>query len=70
MDYSAMLRFDVELYKGADDLMHVYIASDCSSGCDYACPNGIEDVKKNVTNYIEDYLDEFSIEDLEMEDDS
>lgn len=58
----ALINISIELYKGADNLLHVYIADDGSSGCDYLCENGLKDVKREVSNYVENYFNNFNLE--------
>lgn len=64
MGESRFFNFNVELYKDSDQKMHVYIASDNSSGCDYLCKN-VKEVKENIYNYVDDYMSLLEGEDKE-----
>jgi len=64
MSESKFFNFSVELYRDSEQKMHVYIASDNSSGCDYRCKN-VKEVKENIYNYVDDYMSLLEGEDKE-----
>lgn len=47
-----IVNFSIEFYKDSNRVLHMYVATDTSSGCDYICENGVEDAKKHMLEYL------------------
>ena len=56
MDETILVNFSVEFYKDGEGVLHMYVATDTSSGCDYVCENGVEDAKAHMLEYLELYF--------------